>query len=153
MDFKELSTKLSALTDDKIDLSTKLNASTAKVEQLETQIADLKTQLTALTTERDELKTASEAEAEPTEAETKLKAQVAKQYTALKALDGEADAQVPDDVDEMLAFVEGHTRLSALIPVDGASTGATTDDGEAAKLAAEQDKRMRAQVDAFRSTK
>lgn len=135
-----LVTKLTALTDEKIDLTTKLNTSEAQVTSLTADVASRDEQIAALTTENTELKAkAPEAEAAIALADT-LKDYVGKQYVALKALDGEAEATVPDDLAEAVAYIDGNSaRLSALIPPGGVSTGpggADDDDAAQAKLSA-----------------
>lgn len=154
VDLKEITTKLSQLTDDKIDLSTKLNAANAKAEGLESQIADKDAQITALTEERDALQTQLDesSEADLTEEQvTELSGYIGKQYVALKALDGDADAKALDDVSAMLKYIgENETRLSALVTPGGvaAAAGAGGNDDAEAKA---REATLRAQADAYRS--
>lgn len=105
-----------------------------KVTTLEASVSDLNEQIAALTTERDALQTQIDDAAEPAIAEdqlAKLKAFVGKQYVALKALDGETDATAPDDIADMVKFVdENEARLSALITPGGKSTAAGSSDNE-----------------------
>lgn len=154
VDLKEITTKLSQLTDDKIELSAKLNAATTKAEGLESEIADKDAEITRLTEERDALQTQLNEAAEPAVTEeqaTKLKAFVGKQYVALKALDGDADATAPDDMTEMVKFIdENETRLSALITPGGVTTAAGAGGNEDAE-AKERVETLRAQADAYRS--
>lgn len=126
-------TKLTTLAEEKSNLTVSLAAETAKtsalssqVTDLETKLADLQTQVDALTTE---LADAKNTESIPEETISKMSAYVGKAYVALKTLEGDAEAVVPQDISEVVDFVsENHTKLSALIPVDGVSSPAGTQD-------------------------
>jgi hypothetical protein len=155
VDFKDLTAKLTALTDDKIDLATKLVAAEAQVTALtsdrdsEKARADsAEAQVTKLT---EAAATASqEAEGVPTsETVTAMSALIGKNYVALKALDGEADANVPEDITEAVKFIEDNqARLSALIPAGGVTVQAG---GSQGNLTEGQKKLQIAQVSAFKS--
>ena len=84
---------------------------------------------------------------------TALNTLIGKQYVALKALDGDTDAAVLEDVPAMVDYITGNeTRLSALIPAGGVSQGASDDEEteeERAKRTAEA--RLKATADSFRS--
>ena len=157
MDFKELSTKLAALTDDKIDLSTKLNAATSENERLTADLSARDETITTLTTERDDLKTQLEAANNDEgglneDQTTALNTLIGKQYVALKALDGDTDAKVLEDVPAMVDFITGNeTRLSALIPAGGASQGAGSDESDEDRAKREAETKLKAQADSFRS--
>lgn len=159
VDFKELSAKLSSLTDDKIELSTKLNAATSENTRLEGVVTERDEAITALTAERDELQTQLEAASASSgegelnaEQTTALNTLIGKQYVALKALDGDTDAKVEDNVATMVDFITGNeTRLSALIPVDGVSQGAGKDETEEEKKSRLAEARLAATADSYRS--
>jgi len=157
VDFKELSTKLAALTDDKIDLSTKLNAATSENERLTADLSARDETITTLTTERDDLKTQLEAANNDEgglneDQTTALNTLIGKQYVALKALDGDTDAKVLEDVPAMADFITGNeTRLSALIPAGGASQGAGSDESDEDRAKREAETKLKAQADSFRS--
>jgi len=156
VDFKELTTKLSDLTDDKINLTTQLNAANSDKERLEAELSGSQETVTALTTERDDLQAKLDEQAVggmSEEQTTALNTLIGKQYVALKALDGDTDAAVLEDVPAMVDYITGNeTRLSALIPAGGVSQGASDDEEteeERAKRTAEA--RLKATADSFRS--
>lgn len=159
VDFKELTVKLASLTDDKIELSTKLNAAEATNERLTTELSARDETITALTAERDELQTQLEAAsanndegALSEEQTTALNALIGKQYVALKALDGDTDAKILEDIPAMVEFITGNeTRLSALIPAGGASQGAGSGETEEERAEREAAATLKAQADSFRS--
>lgn len=155
VDFKEFNTMLTGLTNDKVDLSTKLAAATSKVEGLEASVTEKDESITALTTERDELQTkleAASAEGMSEEQMTALSTYVGRHYVALKALDGDTDAKPSDDLAEMVDFLgKNEARLSALIPVDGASQGASGGQNEEELAKAKTEARLKATAHAYRS--
>lgn len=156
VDFKELSAKLSSLTDDKIELSTKLNAATSENTRLEGVVTERDETITALTAERDDLKTQLEAASEEGDLDADqtaaLNGLIGKQYVALKALDGDTDAKVLDDVALMVDYITGNeTRLSALIPAGGASQGAGSGETEEEQKARAAEARLSATADSYRS--
>tara|TARA_Y100001001_G_scaffold138359_1_gene140496 strand:+ start:14530 stop:15708 length:1179 start_codon:yes stop_codon:yes gene_type:complete len=156
VDFKELSAKLSSLTDDKIELSTKLNAATSENTRLEGVVTERDETITALTAERDDLKTQLEAASEEGDLDADqtaaLNGLIGKQYVALKALDGDTDAKVLDEVALMVDYITGNeTRLSALIPAGGASQGAGSGETEEEQKARAAEARLSATADSYRS--
>jgi len=156
VNFETFMAKLDAANNEKQDLAVKLNAAESKVTALEAEVATHDETITSLTTERDELQTqleaAKDADAEFTEEEiVTLKGYVGKQYVALKALDGDTDAQALDDVTAMLSYIdENEARLSALITPGGVAEGAGKGNDDTAK--AEETARLKAQADSYRST-
>lgn len=156
VDFKDLTNKLSTLTDDKIDLSTKLNAANADKDRLEGEVTSRDETITALTTERDDLQTQLEAANASKdlsdEQTTALNALIGKQFVALKALDGDTDAKVLEDVPTMVEFITGNeARLSALIPAGGASQGAGSGETDEERAEREETAKLKAQADSYRS--
>ena len=156
VDFKELSAKLSSLTDDKIELSTKLNAATSENTRLEGVVTERDETITALTAERDDLKSKLEAASEEGDLDADqtaaLNGLIGKQYVALKALDGDTDAKVLDEVALMVDYITGNeTRLSALIPAGGASQGAGSGETEEEQKARAAEARLSATADSYRS--
>lgn len=155
VDLTQLTTKLSELTDAKIDLSSKLNAAEAKATGLETQIADKDAQIATLTSERDALQAQIDEgkEADLTEEQVaELSGYIGKQYVALKALDGDADAKALEDVSAMLKYIgENETRLSALVTPGGVAAGAGAGGNDDAEAKAAETARLSAQADAYRS--
>ena len=128
VDLKEFTTALAAAATEKADLTVQLNATTA---ERDSAVAERDAAITArdeATEQVTQLQAQIDEVAEPEfdeETTTALKAYIGKQYTALKALDGEADATAPDDIAEAVRFIsENEARLSALIPAEGASTPA-----------------------------
>ena len=81
-----------------------------------------------------------------------LNALIGKQYTALKALDGDTEAKVLEDVSAMVEFITGNeARLSALIPAGGTSQGASSGETEEERAEREANAKLKAQADSFRS--
>lgn len=130
----------------------------AKVETLEASVTQHEETITGLETQVTELETQLEA-ATPTEEQEKtatalaaLSDYIGKQFVALKALDGEADVDPSDNLEEMVEFItENETRLSALIPTNGASTPAGAGTSEEAQAKAERAKEVSMKADSFRS--
>lgn len=152
VDMTEILTKLGVLTDDKIELSTKLSASEQKVATLEASVADKDAQIATLEAAASEAPAAATPEFSEAQVAA-LKGYVGKQFVALKALDGDAEASAETDLDEMLAFIDANdARLSALIPVDGVSAGADAG-GEENKDEAEKNARLKATAGAYKSNR
>lgn len=156
VDLKELTTKLSDLTDDKITLTTQLNSANADKDRLEGEVTARDETITALTAERDELQTqleaAQNAEGMSEDQTAALNDLIGKQYVALKALDGDTDAKVLDDVPAMVEYITSNeTRLSAIIPVNGASNGAASGETEEERAEREAAAQLKAQADSYRS--
>lgn len=143
VDLKELTTKLTALMDDKVELSTKLStaeasatALTAERDAAVTRAEEAEAEVARLTAEAEAAAEAAETDQPELteEQQTELKAYVDKQFVALKALDGETDATAPESMADTVIFItENATRLSSLIPVDGvtAAAGKGNDKSEA----------------------
>lgn len=140
VDLTALTTKMTAQGDEIVDLKVKLNTSEAQATSLTADVASRDETIAALTAENTTLKE-KEAEADKAIAlATTVTEYIGKQYVALKALDGEADAKVPENIAEAVTYIDANSaRLSALIPTGGVSTapgGEGDPDKEAAKLTA-----------------
>lgn len=130
VDTTKLLETVTKLTSDKAKVDVELNtvkteitALTASVETEKTRADAAEAKVAELTAEKETL-TASLADIKP-EAVESYKAHAGKTYVALKTLSGEENASVPEDFNEVMAFIdENHAKLSALIPTDGVSTGA-----------------------------
>ena len=158
VNFDTFMTKLDAANEAKQEAVVALNAAEAQVTSLEADVTAKDEQITALTAERDDLQTqldaanAADENAMTEEQTAALNAYIGKQYVALKALDGEADAKVLDDVALMVDFIgENEARLSALIPTNGVSLGAGSGESEEETAKREAEARVRASADAYRA--
>lgn len=142
VDFKEFNATLTSLTDAKVDLTVKLSESQNQVTTLSAEVTSEKARADAAEARVAELT----AEAPVVKAETvaKMATLIGKNYIALKALDGDTEAKVSEDVEVMIKFIdENEVRLSALIPTGGVSNGSQEPDGS---------KQLKlAQISAFKS--
>lgn len=130
VDTTKLLETVTKLTSDKAKVDVELNtvkteiaALTASVETEKARADAAEAKVAELTAEKETL-SASLADIKP-EAVESYKTHAGKTYVALKTLSGEENASVPEDFNEVMAFIdENHAKLSALIPTDGVSTGA-----------------------------
>lgn len=156
VDFEKFMAKLDAANEAKQTAVVSLTAAEAQVTTLTASVEERDATIATLTAERDDLQTRLDAAEEAgslTEAQTAaLNDYVGRQFVALKALDGDTDAKVLEDVTEMVSYIgENEARLSALIPTGGASRGASGGETEEEIAKRESEARLKATADAYRS--
>ena len=155
VNFEVFMTQLSAANEAKQEAMIAKASAEAKVNTLEENIAGLNEQIATLKEELEGVRAELAAKEEPAATEEQIAALstfVGKQYVAMKALDGETEVTIPQDLSVAMKFVEENSaRLSALVPVGGLAAGAGTGTDGTEKDKLEQEALLRAQADAYRS--
>lgn len=145
---KELNDKVTSLTVDLATNTTKLGSTegqlqteTARADAAEAKAKELQEQLDAAEASKGESTVSDEAV-------ELMVTQTNKQYIALKALEGEADAKAPESIEDAIKYIsENNAKLTALIPEGGIAKAAGTGDDDKSK----HTKVTPAQLTAFKS--
>lgn len=125
---------------------------TATVSSQEETITTLTADKETLETQLSEAQTESEEETSATTTLTGIKEYIGAQFVALKALDGDTDAEILDNVNEMVDYItQERTRLSALVPVGGVAAAAGAGEAEEEAKAKKEKAELKLQADAYRA--